>query len=125
LEQIRDLKDEKLKSQDIENKVDELGTKELLRLRNLSRRERDELENLLSEFKDVFAWSYDDLKAYSPEVIQYTIPLKEEVKPVRQNLRRMNPKLAPLVKEELQKMVNVGIIAPIRNSSWISNPVIT
>lgn len=80
---------------------------------------------MLREFKDVFAWSYDDLKAYSPKIIQHTIPLKEGVKPIKQKLRQMNPKLAPLVKEELQKMVDVGIIAPIGHLSWIFNPVIT
>lgn len=93
--------------------------------KNLSNEERDELEKLLREFKDVFAWSYDDLKAYIPEIIQHTIPLKEGVKHVKQKLRRMNPNIAPLVKEELQKMVDAGIIAPVRHSSWISNLVIT
>lgn len=93
--------------------------------RNPSKEERDELEKLLRELKDVFACSYDDLKAYSPEIIQHTIPLKEGAKPVKQKLRQIIPKLAPLVKEELQKMVDSGIITPIRHSSWISNPVIT
>jgi hypothetical protein len=36
----------------------------------------------------------------------------------------MNPKVAPQVQRELQKMVEAGIIEPIRYSSWVSNPVI-
>jgi hypothetical protein len=36
----------------------------------------------------------------------------------------MNPKVAPQVQKELQKMVEVGIIEPIRYSSWVSNLVI-
>jgi hypothetical protein len=36
----------------------------------------------------------------------------------------MNPKVAPQVQKELQKMVEAGIIEPIRYSSWVSNPVI-
>lgn len=81
--------------------------------KNLTKEEREELEKLLREFKDVVAWSYDDLKAYIPEIIQHTIPFKEVSKPVKKKLRRIYPKLAPLVKEELQKMFDARIIAPI------------
>ena len=60
-------------------------------------------------------------------MFQHTIPLTEEakeVKPFRQKLRRINPKLAPIVQKELQKMLAAGIIAPTRNSSWCSNLVV-
>ena len=46
---------------------------------------------LFKEFSDVFAWSYEDLKSYDTEIIQHKIPLKENQKPVKQNLRRINP----------------------------------
>jgi hypothetical protein len=36
----------------------------------------------------------------------------------------MNPKVSPQVQNELQKMVEVGIIESTRYSSWVSNPVI-
>ena len=36
----------------------------------------------------------------------------------------MNPKLAPLVHQELQKMLKAGIIVPTRYSSWCSNLVV-
>jgi ribonuclease HI len=55
--------------------------------------ERNEIVKLLKEYRDVLAFSYDELKAYREDVI----PLKEETKPFRQKLRQMNPKLAPLV----------------------------
>jgi hypothetical protein len=86
--------------------------------------EREKLTTLIREFKDVFAWSYEDLKAYQEDVIQHTIPLIDGTKPFRQKLRQMNPKVAPQVQKELQKMVEAGIIEPIRYSSWVSNPVI-
>jgi hypothetical protein len=41
-----------------------------------------------------------------------------------QKLRRINPKLAPLIQVELKKMLDVGIIAPTRHSSWCSNLVV-
>ena len=33
--------------------------------------------DLFKEFIDVFAWSYEDLKAYDTNIIQHKIPLKE------------------------------------------------
>ena len=87
-------------------------------------KERNEILDLIREFKDTFAWTYDDLRAYRGDVIQHAIPLAEGAKPFRQKLRHINPKLANQIQKELQKMVYVGIIAPIRYSSWMSNLVV-
>ena len=53
---------------------------------------------LFKEFKDVFSWGYKDLKSYDTSIIQHKIPLKENQKPFKQKLRRINPILLPLVK---------------------------
>jgi ribonuclease HI len=87
-------------------------------------KERRAILDLIREFRDVFAWSYDELKAYKGDVIQHAIPLVEGAKPFRQKLRHINPKLAGQIQKELQKMVDAGIIAPIRYSSWMSNLVV-
>jgi hypothetical protein len=86
--------------------------------------EREKLISLIREFKDVFSWSYEYLKAYREDVIQHAIPLKEGTKPFKKKLRKMNLKVSPQVQKELQKMVEAGIIKPIRYSSWVSNLVI-
>lgn len=36
--------------------------------------------------KDVFTWPYEDLKAYREDVIQQSIPLKEDAEPFRLKL---------------------------------------
>jgi len=76
---------------------------------------------LFKEFHDVFAWSYEDLKSYDTSVIQHTIPLKDNKKPFKQKMRRVNPVLLPLIEKEVKCMYEAGIIAPIRFSEWISN----
>ena len=78
---------------------------------------------LFKEFKDVFAWGYKDLKSYDTNIIQHKIPLKENQKPFKQKPRRINPLLLPLVKAEIEKMHDAGIIIPIRFSEWVSNLV--
>jgi len=74
---------------------------------------------LIKEFWDVFAWSYEDLKFYDTSIIQHTIPLKENQKPFKQKLRRINPVLLPLIEKEIKRMHDAGIIAPIRFSNWV------
>jgi hypothetical protein len=68
-----------------------IGTKKDTKFVKLSskllREKRVEYAELLKEFFDVFAWTYDDLKTYDTSVIEHTISLKEEAKPFRQKLR--------------------------------------
>ena len=55
-----------------------------------SKKERNSLINLIKEYRDVLAFSYDELKAYREDVFQHTIPLIEEAKesnPFRKKLR--------------------------------------
>ena len=44
---------------------------------------RINLIKLLRKYKHVFAWSYEDLKAYREDLFQHEIPLKSDVKPFR------------------------------------------
>jgi hypothetical protein len=105
-----------------------IGTEEVPRLikigKGTSEKERKQLISLVSEYRDVFAFTYDEIKAYKDDVFQHTIPLKEDTKPFRQKLRPINPKLAPLIHAELKKMLDAGIIATTRHSSWCSNLVV-
>ena len=71
---------------------------------------------LLSEFSDVFAWDYLDLKVYEKDIIQHTIPIKLDQKPFRQKLRRINLKLLPSIEKEVNRLFKAGIIVPIRFS---------
>lgn len=84
---------------------------------------KDKYISLLSSFADVFAWDYSDLKMYDTNIIQHTIPIKPNQKPFRQKLRRLNPKLLPSIKKEVNRLYKSGIIVPIRFSDWISNLV--
>ena len=58
---------------------------------SLSPEMRDKYTALLSEFSDVFAWEYANLKVYDKNTIQHKIPVKLDQKPFRQKLRRINP----------------------------------
>ena len=75
----------------------------------------------MKEFFYVFAWRYDDLKFYDPDVIQHTILVQRNVKPFKQKLRRMNPLLLPLIEKEIIKLFEAKIIVSLRFSKWLAN----
>jgi ribonuclease HI len=58
-----------------------------------SEEEKAKFMDLFHEFKDVFSWSYEDLRGFDPSIIQHVIPIKEEAKPIRKKQRPINPHL--------------------------------
>jgi hypothetical protein len=78
---------------------------------------------LFKEFKDVFSWTYDDLKTFVPNIIQHVIPMKPQTQPFQQKLRKMHPKLEPIVKKELNKLLTSKIIFSVRHTQWVSKLV--
>ena len=45
--------------------------------------------NLFQQYKDIFAWTYEDLKTYDTCIIQHVIPIKEGAKTFQQQLRKI------------------------------------
>jgi hypothetical protein len=80
-----------------------LGTRDNSQNINLgkgcSEQERFSFIKLFKEFKDVFSWTYDDMKIFDPNIIQHVIPMKPQTHPFQQKLRKMHPKLEPFVKK--------------------------
>ena len=78
---------------------------------------------MFKEFKDVFTWTYKDLKTYDTKIIQHVIPLKEDAKPFHQKLRKLHPSLEPLVNKELNNLLAAKIIFPGQHTTWVENLV--
>ena len=70
---------------------------------NLPLEAKENYLSLLKEYSKVFSWKYEDLKVYDTSVIHHTIPIKENEKPFKQKLRRINPLLLPLIEKEIKK----------------------
>jgi hypothetical protein len=85
--------------------------------------EKLKFTEFLSEFQDVFSWSYEDLRGFDPALIQHAIPIKEGIKMVRQKQRPINPALEATIRKELEKLLKAGIIFLVNYSEWVSNLV--
>jgi hypothetical protein len=98
-----------------------------------------ELEQLLKEFKDVFAWTYKDLKAILLKLAQHkieldiTIPLElpqhkieleTTIPPAHQAKYRFNPKYVTIVKHDIDKLLVTRFIQSIEEATWLSPIVV-
>ena len=92
--------------------------------KHLEKLQHEELTKILQKHYAAFAWEYTDMKGIDPKTCIHHIYIEENSRPIRQPQRRMNPNLREIVKEELQKLLNVNFIYPNSDSQWISTLVI-
>ena len=71
----------------------------------LTTSKKDALVALLIEFKEVFAWSYEDMPRIDTNIVQHYIPTNPTMKPVKQKLRRMKPDWTLKIKEEVENSI--------------------
>ncbi len=82
-----------------------------------------ELEQLLKEFKDVFAWTYKDLKKIPPELAQHIIKLDTTIPPIHQARYKLNLNYATTIKKNIDKLLVTRFIQFIE-ATWLSHIVV-
>ncbi|GKB08562.1 DNA-directed DNA polymerase [Tanacetum coccineum] len=86
----------------------------------LSEREKMLLLQVLEKRKVAIAWKMLDVNGISPSYCTHKIIMEDDYKPVIQPQRRLNPKVQDVVKNEIVKLLDSGLIYPILDSSWVS-----
>ena len=76
--------------------------------------------NVLREHKTALGWTIADIKGISPALCMHHIYLEEHAKSSREMQRRLNPNMKEVVRTEVLKLLDVGIIYPISDSTWVS-----
>jgi len=84
---------------------------------------REKLIKALIEFKDVFAWSYDDMPGLSTDLVVHKLPTDPTVPPVKQRLRKFKPDMSVRIKEEITKQLEAKVIRVTRYPVWLANIV--
>ncbi|XP_070012982.1 uncharacterized protein [Nicotiana sylvestris] len=79
-----------------------------------------QLLQVLKECKTAIGWTMVDIKGINSAYCLHKILLEEGHKPSREHQRRMNPNMKEVVKKEVIKWLDAGIIFPISNSNWVS-----
>jgi hypothetical protein len=86
----------------------------------LSPEENEKLLNLLKKHRKVIGYSINDLKGLSPSFYTHHIPMEDQCKPIVDHQRRLTHAMWEVVKKEVIKLLNAGIIYPAPHSEWVS-----
>jgi hypothetical protein len=82
--------------------------------------QEEKLLDVLREHDEAIGWTIEDIQGISPLVVMHKIHLEEDAKPSREPQRRLNPAMQEVVRVEVIKLLDAGIIYPISNSKWVS-----
>ncbi|GJV50312.1 hypothetical protein Tco_1440524 [Tanacetum coccineum] len=88
--------------------------------KDLSVEEKAALIKVLKSHKRAIAWKLSDIKGINPEFCTHKILMEEDYKPAVQHQRRVNPKIHDVIKKEVEKLLDAGLIYPISDSPWVS-----
>nr|GFB59515.1 reverse transcriptase domain-containing protein [Tanacetum cinerariifolium] len=86
--------------------------------KDLSSDEKTNLIKVLKTRKKAIAWKLTDIKGIDPKFCTHKILLEEEHSPKVQSQRRVNPKIHDVIKKEVEKLLDAGLIYPISDTPW-------
>ena len=87
---------------------------------SLTELEEEKLMRVLRDHKNAFGWSLADLKGIRSSMCMHRILLEDGHKPSVEAQRRLNPTMKEVVRKEVLKWLDTGVIYPISNSAWVS-----
>ncbi|GKC13917.1 reverse transcriptase domain-containing protein, partial [Tanacetum coccineum] len=88
--------------------------------KNLKEEEKERLIKVLKSHKQAIAWKLSDIKGIDPQFCTHKILMEDDFKPVVQHQRRVNLKIHEVIKKELVKLLDAGLIYLISDSPWVS-----
>ncbi|KAK1620133.1 hypothetical protein QYE76_025650 [Lolium multiflorum] len=101
--------------------IDDKKTYPVIISAKLSDFEEERLLEILKKHRGAIGYTLDDLKGISPSICQHAINMEDDAKPVVEHQRRLIPKMKDVVRNEVLKLLEAGIIYPIADSRWVSH----
>ncbi|GJR46010.1 reverse transcriptase domain-containing protein [Tanacetum coccineum] len=86
--------------------------------KDLSIKEKAALIKVLKSRKRAIAWKLSDIKGINPKFCTHKILMEDDYKPTVQHQRWVNPKIHDVIKKEVEKLLDAGLIYPISDSPW-------
>ena len=78
---------------------------------------------LLKEYKDCFAWDYNEMSGLSREIMELKLPNRPDKKLVKQIPRRFAPQILSKINEEIERLLKSKFIRTARYVDWLANLV--
>jgi hypothetical protein len=84
----------------------------------------ESITELLHEYSDLFPTIFTKMKGIAGELGEMKTPLRPEVRLMRQQPYRLNTIYKQKFKAEINRMLEAGIIEPVKESEWIRSMVV-
>ena len=78
---------------------------------NLESSVKRRLVQMLHDYVEVFAWSYEDMPGLDTDIVVHRLPTREDCPPVKQKVRRMRPDMSEKIKAEVMKQFDARFLA--------------
>jgi hypothetical protein len=91
--------------------------------KNMSLEHKDAIIKLLKDYVDCFAWNYRKMSGLSRELVEHQLHIKSGFMPYKQPAWRFNPIIHDQVTEEVEWLLDAGLIQPCWYAEWVSNIV--
>ncbi|GKD19935.1 hypothetical protein Tco_1209093, partial [Tanacetum coccineum] len=88
--------------------------------KELKEEEKAALLKVLKSHKRAITWNIFDIKGIDPSFCTHKILMEDDFKSAVQHERRVNPKIHEVIKKEVIKILDAGLIYPISDSPWVS-----
>ncbi|KAL5563317.1 hypothetical protein UlMin_033064 [Ulmus minor] len=85
---------------------------------------KEDLIIFLREYRDVFAWSHEDMLGIDPNVIVHRLNIDSNFKPVKQKRRTFNAERYMAINTEVDKLLKAKFIEEANYPDWIANVVL-
>nr|GEW71055.1 reverse transcriptase domain-containing protein [Tanacetum cinerariifolium] len=86
--------------------------------KDLSVEEKAALIKVLKSHKQSIAWKLSDIKGINPEFCTHKILMEDDFELAIQHQRSVNLKIYDVIKKEVLKLLDAGLIYPILDSPW-------
>ena len=68
---------------------------------NLEPKVKGRLVQLLNEYVEIFAWSYEDMPGLDTDIMVHRLPTREDCPPIKQKVLRIRPDMSEKIKAEV------------------------
>ena len=90
----------------------------------LTLEEARDIEGILRQNHDVFAWAHSDMTGIHSSVASHRLNILPSSRPIRQKVRRFHPDRQKIIRDEVDKLLEVGFIREVEYPNWLANVVV-
>ena len=86
--------------------------------------EKEQLQLMLLNNVDVFAWNYSDMVGISSTMASHKLNIIPTARPVRRKVRRFHPNRHKIIQTKVDNLLKAGFIKEVKYLEWLANVVV-